>query len=70
MKERLIERVGQSSHWLSELVQELTGPSKTELIEDDPATPEYNFDVISETLSELESLHPELFENLPFKNVA
>ena len=52
-----------------EIVQELTGPSKTELTDDDPSTTEYNFDVISETLSELESLHPELFENLPFQNV-
>ena len=65
MKERLIERVGRSSHWLNELVQELTGPSDTELLDDDPAMSEYNFDVVSEALSELESLHPELFENLP-----
>ena len=32
---------------------------------DDSLTPEYNFGMISEVLSELESNHPELFENLP-----
>ena len=65
MRERLIERADRSTHWLNELVQELTDPSDTELLDDDPATPEYYFDVISDALSELESLHPELFENLP-----
>ena len=63
MRERLIERADRSTHWLNELV--LTGPSDTELLDDDPATPEYNFDVVSEALSGLESLHPDLFENLP-----
>ena len=65
MRERLIERADRSTHWLNELVQELTDPSDTELLDDDPATPDYYFDVISDALSELESLHPELFENLP-----
>ena len=70
MKERLIARAESSNHWLNELVQELTHSPDTEildhsqLISDDPMTPEYNFDMISEALSELESLHPELFENL------
>ena len=46
------------------------GPS-TESLDDDPAMSEYKFDVVSEALSELESLHPELFENLPLpENVA
>ena len=31
---------------------------------DDSLTPEYNFGMISEVLSELESNHPELFENV------
>ena len=65
MRERLIERAYRSTHWLNELVQELTDPSDTELLDNDTATPDYYFDVVSEALSELESLHPELFENLP-----
>ena len=32
---------------------------------DDFLTPEYNFGMISEVLSELEFNHPELFENVP-----
>ena len=34
-------------------------------------TPQFHFDVVSEALTELESLHPELLENLPLpENVA
>ena len=77
MKERLIERADQSNHWLSELVQELTGSSDTELLDELDLSPdgttasESQFDMLSEALTELESLHPELFENLPLpENVA
>ena len=71
MKERLIARAESSNHWLNELVQELTHFPDTEILDhsqltsDDPLTPEYNFDMVSEAFLELESLHPELFENLP-----
>ena len=34
MKERLIERADVSNHWFNELVQELTDPSDTELLDD------------------------------------
>jgi len=54
MKERLITRAESSNHWLNELVQELAYSPDTEV-----------FGMISEVLSELESKHPELFENLP-----
>ena len=71
MKERLIARVESSNHWLNELVQELANSLDTDVLDnlqptpDDSLTPEYNFGIISEALSELESNHPELFENLP-----
>ena len=71
MKERLIARAESSNHWLNRLVQELEDSPDTEVLDnlqptpDDSLTPEYNFDMISEALSELESFHPELFENLP-----
>ena len=58
MKERLIARAESSNHWLNELVQELTHSPDTEILDhsqpisDDPMTPEYNFDMISEALSE------------------
>ena len=72
MKERLIARVESSNHWLNELVQELANSLDTDVLDnlhptpdDDSLTPEYNFGMISEALSELESNHPELFENLP-----
>ena len=67
----------QSNHWLSELVQELTDSSDTELLDELDLSPdgttasESQFDMLSEALIELESLHPELFENLPLpENVA
>lgn len=53
------------------LVQELEESPDSEVLgnlqptQDDTLTPEYNFDMISEALTELESFHPELFENLP-----
>ena len=71
MKERLITRAESSNHWLNEHVQELAYSSDTEVLDniqptpDDSLTPEYNFGMISEVLSELESNHPERFENLP-----
>ena len=71
MKERLITRADSSNHWLNELVQELAYSPYTEVLHslqptpDDSQTPEFNFGMISEALSELESNHPELFENLP-----
>ena len=71
MKERLITRAESSNHWLNELVQELAYSPDTEVLDniqptpDDSLTPEYNFDMISEVLSELEFNHPEIFENVP-----
>lgn len=71
MKERLITRAESSKHWLNELVQELAYSPDTEVLDniqptpDDSLTPEYNFGLISEVLSELEFNHPELFENVP-----
>ena len=71
MKERLIARAGVSNHWFNELVQELTDSSDTEVLDDlqltpaDTMTKQPKFDVVSEALAELESAHPELFENLP-----
>ena len=53
MKERLITRAESSNHWLNELAQELAYSPDTEV-----------FGMISDVLSELESKHPELFENL------
>ena len=53
MKERLIERADQSNHWLSELVQELTGSSDTELLDELDLSPdgttasESQFDMLS-----------------------
>ena len=67
MKERLIARVESSNHWLNELVQELSYSPDTKVLDnlqptpDDSLTPEYNFGMISEALSKLESNHPELF---------
>ena len=71
MKESLIARAGSSNHWLNEPVQELAYSPDTEVLDnlqptpDDSLTPEYNFGMISEAFSELESNHLELFENLP-----
>ena len=71
LKERLIARAGVSNHWFNELVQELTNSSDTGLLDDlqlfpdDTMTAQLQFDVVSEALAELESAHPELFENLP-----
>ena len=71
MKERLIARAESSNHWLYKFVQELADSPDTEVLDnlqptpDDSLTPEYNFDMISEAMSELESFHPERFENLP-----
>ena len=73
MKERLITRAESSNHWLNELVQELAYSPDTEVLQptpDDSLTPEYNFGMISEVLSELESNHPELFENVPLSEEA
>ena len=76
MKERLITRAENSNHWLNELVQELAYSPDTEVLNnsqptpDDSLTPEYNFGMISEVLSELESKHPELFENVPLSEEA
>ena len=69
MKERLIARAGSSNHWLNELVQELAYSPDTEVLHnlqptpDDSLTPEYNFGMISEAFSELESNDHELFQN-------
>ena len=69
MKERLIVRAGSSNHWLNELVQELAYSPDTEVLHnlqpmpDDSLTPEYNFGMISEAFSELESNDHELFQN-------
>ena len=71
MKEKLIARAESSNHCPNELVQELAYSPDTEVLDnlqptpDDCLTAEYNFGMISEALSELESNHPELFENLP-----
>ena len=76
MKERLIMRAESSNHWLNELVQELADSPDTEVLDDlqptcdDSLTPEYNFEMISEALSELECFHPELFENLQLSEEA
>ena len=53
MKERLITRAESFNHGLNEHVQELAYYPDTEV-----------FGMISDILSELESKHPELFENL------
>ena len=73
----MIARAGDSNHWFNELAQELTGSSDIELLDDlqlspdGTMTPQFHFDVVSEALTELESLHPELLENLPLpENVA
>ena len=71
MKERLNTHAERSNHCLNELVQELAYSPNTEVLNniqptpDDSLTPEYNFGLISEALSELESNHPELFQNVP-----
>ena len=71
MKERLIARAESFNHWQNELVQELAYSPDVEVLDNlqptpaDSLTPEYDSDMISEALSELESFHPELFENLP-----
>ena len=68
MKERLITLAESSNHWLNELVQELAYSPDTEVLDNirplpnDSLTPKYNFGMISEVLSELESNHPELFK--------
>ena len=60
----------------NELVQELVYSPDTEVLDDllptpdDSLTPEYNFGMISEVLSELESNHPEIFENVPLSEEA
>ena len=57
--------------WLNELVQELAYSLDTEVLNniqptsDDSLTPECNFGMISGVLSELESNHSKLFENVP-----
>ena len=71
MKERGITGAESSNHWLNELEQELAYSPDTEVLDNiqptphDSLTPEYNFGMISEVLSKLESNHAELFENLP-----
>ena len=53
------------------LVQELEASPDSDVLgnlqptQDDTLTPKYNFDMISEALTELESFHPGLFKNLP-----
>ena len=54
-----------------ELVQELEESPDSDALgnlqptQDDTLTLKYNFDMISEALTELESFHPGLFKNLP-----
>ena len=68
MKERLIMRAESSNHWLNELVQELAYSPDTEVLDniqqtpDDSLTPEYNFGMNSEVLSQSSRTS---FENLP-----
>ncbi|XP_068720552.1 uncharacterized protein [Montipora capricornis] len=59
-----------ASDWVAS-DEELTDSPDTEVLDnlqpmsDDPMTPEYNFYMVSDALSEFESLHPELFKNVP-----
>ena len=55
MQRRLYTRVDNSNHWLSELVNDMV---------DIPSTREFNHESLSEALDDLESLHPEVFEDL------
>ena len=72
MQERLCVRAKTSTHWLSELVDELTvspeaQPSQNCLSEKEPeALNEFNFELVTEALNDLESAHPEIFEELQF----
>lgn len=72
MNRRLIERAKSSSHWFSELINEMIttpdSPLTPEFIDemivssDHQCTPECNFDNVTEALAELESIYPEIFQ--------
>ena len=83
MQERLCVRAKTSTHWLSELVDELmvspeAHPSQDCLSEKKPEASnklestdtqlqhEFNFELVTEALNDLESAHPEIFEELQF----
>ena len=58
MQRRLHTKANSSNDWLTELVNEmLVSP-------DTPPTPEFNTERVSEALTELEFLHPVIFEDL------
>ena len=58
MQRRLHTKANSSNDWLTELVNEmLVSP-------DTPPTPEFNNERVSEALTKLEFLHPEIFEDL------
>ena len=58
MQRRLRTKANRSNDWLTELVNEmLVSP-------DTPPTPEFNTERVSEALTELEFLHPEIFKDL------
>ena len=58
MQRRLRTKADSSNDWLTELVNEmLVSP-------DTPPTPEFNTERVSEALTELEFLHPEIFKDL------
>ena len=59
----------------NDLVQDLTSSPDTEVFNnsqptyEDPTTPEYDLDLVSEALSELEPLHPERVRELSLPEV-
>jgi len=58
MQTRLHTKANTSNNWLTELVNEmLVSP-------DTPPTPEFNTERVTEALTELEFLHPEIFKDL------
>ena len=63
MQERLCVRAKASTHWLTELVNELTESSDTHLPQ------ECQFEKEPEALNELESTHPEIFKDLQFDDI-
>ena len=58
MQRRLHTKANSSNDWLTELVNEMLVSPNT------PPTPEFNTERVSEALTELEFLHPEIFKDL------
>ena len=83
MKERLCVRAKASTHWLSELVDELMVSPEAHPSQDCPSEKkpealnelestdtqlqhEFNFELVTEALNDLESAHPVIFEEVQF----